>query len=469
MAPTPADAAEYCVHAAADPCTGQIDKGNDLQAALDAAAADEADDTIHLGPGEYLAPTGQAFDYDAPFLGPTGGELHIVGSGSGSGGTLLKADDGNIVYTLSIQSQAKTLVENLAIAVPNGSHGGQNVGVAMVGSAGSQTSIHVLDGVAIKFPANPSVGSGPLVGAYLQNATFRNGTATGPVPSSVPMTGVSSAGNDLVEDATIKAGTAVYMQSEGTARRIDATGDKGFELVSHSGAGEFTVEDVLWRPPTGETGIRGLDASCGSLAGIQVTLRNATFWATPGSGGSTSISCAPASSHAHLDIDSSILGGGGKAILIGTGPDVTVGVSYSNFDPATIQAADPADVQQGSGNTNLTPGFVGATDFHLGSGSLLLDKGNPAALASGESTTDLAGNPRVVQACTAPPARRDMGAYEYQTPPPGTCDGTDNVTVTFDSAGGSSVAPATVPLGTAVTKPTNPTRSGYTFQGWFTA
>ena len=83
-----------------------------------------------------------------------------------------------------------------------------------------------------------------------------------------------------------------------------------------------------------------------------MTLRNATFWATPGSGGSTSISCPVTGSHARLDIDSSILGGGGKAILIGNGPDITVGVTYSNFDPATIQAADPDDVEQGSGNTN---------------------------------------------------------------------------------------------------------------------
>lgn len=41
-------------------------------------------------------------------------------------------------------------------------------------------------------------------------------------------------------------------------------------------------------------------------------------------------------------------------------------------------------------------------------------------------------------------------------------------TVTFNSNGGSSVASLTVSSGTRVTKPTNPTRTGYTFDGWYT-
>ena len=40
-------------------------------------------------------------------------------------------------------------------------------------------------------------------------------------------------------------------------------------------------------------------------------------------------------------------------------------------------------------------------------------------------------------------------------------------TVTFDSNGGSSVAKQTVEEGKKVTQPKNPTRSGYTFEGWY--
>jgi len=42
-----------------------------------------------------------------------------------------------------------------------------------------------------------------------------------------------------------------------------------------------------------------------------------------------------------------------------------------------------------------------------------------------------------------------------------------SVTVTFDSNGGSSVPSQTVNSGTTATRPTNPTRSGYTFDNWY--
>lgn len=41
------------------------------------------------------------------------------------------------------------------------------------------------------------------------------------------------------------------------------------------------------------------------------------------------------------------------------------------------------------------------------------------------------------------------------------------VTVSFNSNGGSKVAPLAVEKGTAVNRPADPTRSGYTFEGWY--
>ncbi len=43
----------------------------------------------------------------------------------------------------------------------------------------------------------------------------------------------------------------------------------------------------------------------------------------------------------------------------------------------------------------------------------------------------------------------------------------DVCTVTFDSQGGSAVSPIIVTLGEKATKPGNPTKSGYTFDGWY--
>lgn len=45
--------------------------------------------------------------------------------------------------------------------------------------------------------------------------------------------------------------------------------------------------------------------------------------------------------------------------------------------------------------------------------------------------------------------------------------GTVNYTVTFNSNGGSAVKAATVKANTKVTKPANPTKSGYKFTGWY--
>lgn len=44
---------------------------------------------------------------------------------------------------------------------------------------------------------------------------------------------------------------------------------------------------------------------------------------------------------------------------------------------------------------------------------------------------------------------------------------TETFTITFDSKGGSSVTSQTVKKGNKATKPTDPTRSGYTFAGWY--
>ena len=42
-----------------------------------------------------------------------------------------------------------------------------------------------------------------------------------------------------------------------------------------------------------------------------------------------------------------------------------------------------------------------------------------------------------------------------------------NVTVTFDSAGGSEVAPQSVPLGQPAQRPADPIKDGYAFIGWY--
>ena len=60
----------------------------------------------------------------------------------------------------------------------------------------------------------------------------------------------------------------------------------------------------------------------------------------------------------------------------------------------------------------------------------------------------------------AAPVRGDMTLYAKWT--------INTYTVSFDSIGGSSVDEKTVDYNTAVTQPENPTKMGYTFEGWYT-
>ena len=64
----------------------------------------------------------------------------------------------------------------------------------------------------------------------------------------------------------------------------------------------------------------------------------------------------------------------------------------------------------------------------------------------------------------------DPGTTEAPTPSgtPGTPDGSaDGYTITFDSKGGSAVAPVKASAGAEITAPADPTREGYAFLGWF--
>jgi hypothetical protein len=81
-----------------------------------------------------------------------------------------------------------------------------------------------------------------------------------------------------------------------------------------------------------------------------------------------------------------------------------------------------------------------ARDFHLLAASAMVDRGDPAGLEVGEPTTDLDGNPRLVN------GRTDIGAFEYQRRAPtavASAPGSAEVgaDVTFDGTGSSDPDP----------------------------
>lgn len=122
------------------------------------------------------------------------------------------------------------------------------------------------------------------------------------------------------------------------------------------------------------------------------------------------------------------------------------------------------DVAGRAGVTISDPQFVDAAngDFRLKKGSPCIDKGGTAY-----GTTDLAGNPRVIN------GKIDVGCYEYQGDASSAPDDPAPVvpksfTVTFDANGGTaSVASASYAKGETLGDLPTASRDGYAFVGWF--
>jgi len=64
-----------------------------------------------------------------------------------------------------------------------------------------------------------------------------------------------------------------------------------------------------------------------------------------------------------------------------------------------------------NGNISISPDFVSISNFRLKGGSPAIDVGNNAA--PNLPSTDLAGNPRIINGNDGPTAIIDMGAYEF--------------------------------------------------------
>ena len=178
--------------------------------------------------------------------------------------------------------------------------------------------------------------------------------------------------------------------------------------------------------------------------GTKVTNDGEKITVTPGDGGTTT-TITPDDGATVNSGDGSVNVPGGSTVTTGDGPSVTVGE-----DGATIDPDGGVTLPEGGSAT------VGDTEITVPGGGTIKPNGDGSVTIPGGST--------VV----------DKDGDEYTYPPEGGTldpDGTVvyTVTVTFDSQGGSDVASRNVDVNTPVAEPDAPTRSGYSFRGWYTA
>ena len=174
----------------------------------------------------------------------------------------------------------------------------------------------------------------------------------------------------------------------------------------------------------------------------------------------------------------------GGSATIGSGDDTTTittpdsGTIKPNYD-GTVTVPDGSTVQTGDGPEMTLPD--GGT-IDPDTGAVTPDAGGSVVIGSGEDTTTItppSGQPVTPNddgSFTIPGGSTvaDKNGDEYTYPPEGGTLGQDGtvvytVTVTFDSQGGSEVASKDINVNNPVEEPANPTRSGYSFRGWYTA
>jgi len=144
----------------------------------------------------------------------------------------------------------------------------------------------------------------------------------------------------------------------------------------------------------------------------------------------------------------------GAAIVVPTSP-TKVGYTFTGWSPvipSTMPASDQIFVAQWSVNSYIADFNVDGVITHVATnyGAAIATPANPTKIGytfMGWAPVVPATMPALNQTFVA---QWKINAY----------------TITFDSAGGSTVGPITQDYNTAVTAPVNPIKTGYTFAGW---
>jgi hypothetical protein len=188
--------------------------------------------------------------------------------------------------------------------------------------------------------------------------------------------------------------------------------------VSESQGGTINLQDSLvvtdGTGPHGASSI-GLGAVAQPGESASVSVQGSTIY-NQGSG-NYGVYTGAASGTEHATINNSIVRNFGTAgIHANGGSEITS--DYNDY--GTGEGTNGGTFTAGAHDVNVSPSFVNAAggDYHLTNASPLIDIGDPAGIAAGESKSDVYGADRLIRPNGhAGCPRRDIGAAEYQPSP----------------------------------------------------
>jgi hypothetical protein len=415
----PAGASTYCVNTPSCVSAGGVDSGSDgaaLAAALSTAQANAGADRVEIGPGSYSNAGGWAYTGNA--LNP----VEIVGAGSDQT-TLTNTTTGAVLNVMAAGSKVQGIA---AVLAPTANA----TGVGIVGSQSMASDIAVTD--------QPGTSNGG--GAYVASgATLKHATITSGGPMKMGVTGQGGA----VEDTTVNLTSAsVGLNGPMRAQRVAISGVNWGMLAS--GQPSYRLDQVVMQIRPGGIGLytAGTAATDVTATADHLTIIGA---ADATSQGVRSQATSKTTAHnSKVILRSSILRGFGHDMSrAASNGAADIEVDHSDFDPATtledIQPGGSGALTDNGGNVNVDSQFASASDFHLLSGSPVIDQG-AAAIQTGESSTDLDGAARLFGSAT------DMGAFENQgQPPPQPGTPTPTPTPGPETTGTDAGAPAETP------------------------
>jgi PKD domain len=395
-----AHAKVYCVNTTAG--CDVVESPPSFQQALDDAESNPGADTVKLGSTPVISTT-TGFTYASTDA------VAIEGAGGrdlGQSGTVLNDTSASPTNhtLLTVTSVAPSTISGIDFIVPAGNGNGA------IATNGTISNV-AIDGTDL---GSTQVAVVLQSGGALTGSDIRFPTA-GNFDFGVLVAGAGTAVADSRIQAARAYETAGAGTDSGTVRRTELDASVFGLFVTR---GDVTVEDSLLVTRT-DNAFGNATASVSTAgADASLSLDHVTMIGSSRPSASALGSSANSGHRANLTFRNGVMTGytNGLDRSATSGGTANLTTDYSDYSATTTSDSGSGTLSE-TNHLTAPPGFLSGTDYHLRSDSPLVDAGDPAGLAAGESSTDASGQPRVVDGNGDCSARRDIGAYEFQPGP----------------------------------------------------